>query len=166
MHTNHAFMFNSYSLAISARLTSRFLAKASQGLQFQPRYNVVRGDAMPIVVNRGGAYRLEVASWGLVPTWSRDRAQSFLTAHRSTVAERPSSKQAFRSQRCLVPATSFFAVETAGERQRVHLFHLPDEPIVSFAGIFDRWIGSDGKELQSFAIIIGAANELVVPTGD
>lgn len=159
-------MFNRYSIANTARLTSRFLARADPDLQRQPRYNVVRGDVMPIVVNRGGTYWLEAARWGLVPAWSQRPTQGFITAHRSTVAERPSSKQAFQSQRCLVPATSFFSIQTSGERHRAHLFHLVDEPIVSFAGLFDRWLDPDGTELQTFAMIVCQSNTLVQPTSD
>lgn len=159
-------MFNRYSLSTPRRLTARFLARADQGPHLQPRYNVARGDAMPIVVNRDGVYRLEQASWGLVPAWSQERSQGFITAHASTVAERPSSKRAFRSQRCLIPATSFFSIDTTGERKQVHLFHLVDEPILSLAGIFDRWVAPDGAELQTFAIIVTAPNDLVAPTSD
>src|SRR4051812_4785773 len=103
MRKTYTYMFNRYSLATTDPLTTRFLAHVDQGLQLQSRYNVARSDVMPIVVNRGGVYRVEAATWGLVPAWTREQPRPFLTAHRSTVADRPSSKQAFRSQRCLVP---------------------------------------------------------------
>jgi putative SOS response-associated peptidase YedK len=159
-------MFQRYSLVAPERLVSRFLARAAQPLRPQSRYNVGRGDVMPIVVNRGGAYHLEQASWGLVPAWAQDTSRPFITAHAATVAERPSSKQAFRSQRCLVPATSFFGIDTAADRRGAYLFRLVDESITSLAGIYDAWRGPDGTELNSFAIITCAANELVSPISD
>lgn len=159
-------MFRRYSLTTPEPLTVHFRARAAQPLRSQPRYNVARGAVMPIVVNRGDAYRLEQASWGLVPSWANDPTKSFATADAATVAERQSSAQAFRSQRCLVPATAFFAWRSETQPKQPHLFRLVDEALFSLAGIFDAWRGPDGVELRSFAIVVCAANRLVIPISD
>src|SRR5690348_16436723 len=105
-------MFNRYSLNRIQGLSSRFHVTAGEPEYLRPRYNVCRGQSMPIVVNKGGERYLEWSAWGLVPRWATDTSQDFITAAAATVAERPSSKRAFRSQRCLVPANSFFAWRT------------------------------------------------------
>ena len=159
-------MFNRYSLTTPQVLAKRFLAKATQPLSVQPRYNVVGGQRMPVIVWSGGAYRIEPMRWGLVPAWSKDSGHAFLTAYAETIAERSSSKLAFRSQRCLVPATSFFASRLDRDQRRHYLFRLAREEVLAFAGIFDRWQGPDGTELRSFAIVTCPANELVSPMSE
>src|SRR5215210_7858735 len=100
-------MFNRYCLTAPELLTERFLAKADRPIDVQPRYNVARAQVMPIVLQRDGAYRIEQMRWGLAPFWAKDPSQSFITARAETVAERPSSRKAIRSQRCLVPSSGF-----------------------------------------------------------
>jgi putative SOS response-associated peptidase YedK len=159
-------MFNRYSLTTPERLAARFLAEADQPLRLQPRYSVARGDTMPVVLFRNGAHHLERLRFGLTPSWATEHSQGFVTASAETVAERPSSKDAFRSQRCLIPADSYFAWRTDAARKQPYRFYLADEPLFAFAGIYDRWSGPDGTELSSFAIITCPSNELVAPISE
>ena len=56
---------------------------------------------------------LHTASWGLIAPWSKDREQAVksqsqaINARIETVHEKPTFRNAFKSKRCLIPATGY-----------------------------------------------------------
>ena len=57
---------------------------------------------------------LHTASWGLIAPWSKDREQAVksqsqaINARIETVHEKPTFRNAFKSKRCLIPATGYY----------------------------------------------------------
>ena len=45
-------------------------------------------------------------------------------------------------------------------------FALADGALFGFAGVAERWLGPDGEQVRSCAILTTAANELVAPVHD
>ena len=81
-----------------------------------PDYNIPPGQKILAVVQmEDGSSRAVNLHWGLIPSWSKDRAISsrLVNARAETLAEKPSFKHAYRYRRCLVPATGFFEWQTA-----------------------------------------------------
>jgi putative SOS response-associated peptidase YedK len=73
------------------------------------------GDAVPsgeilVIVNSYGKNWLDKFHWGLVPYWAKDPStgNGLINARTETVAEKPSFRRAFKSQRCLIPACGFY----------------------------------------------------------
>lgn len=105
---------------------------------------------------------IAIASWGMIAPWSKNeidaqRSQSMaINARSETVHEKPTFRRAFKSQRCLVPATGYYEWATSlGQYKTKQPFFISrdDSHLISFAGIYDRWRSPDGKIRESVAII-------------
>jgi putative SOS response-associated peptidase YedK len=85
-----------------------------------------------------------------------------INARSETILEKPSFRNAIRRRRCLIPANGFY--EWEGDipgKKKPYYIHRPDHGLMAFGGIWEHWMGPDGSELETAAIITTAANELV-----
>jgi putative SOS response-associated peptidase YedK len=131
-----------------------------------PGYNCAPTQSLPVVRRGTPGRELVLMRWGLVPAWSRGPEQlkaSTINARAETVAEKPAFRAAFRARRCLVPADGFYEWKTEGKRKRPYRFTLKDGRPFALAGLWERWRGTDGLSLESFAIIATTANAVVAP---
>jgi putative SOS response-associated peptidase YedK len=116
------------------------------------------GYAAPIIrAGNGADFRVDLAVFGLIPAWSKDRSIGKRTynARTETVAEKPSYRNAWRQQRyCLVPMERFFEPcwET-GKAVRWSI-HRRDKAPFAVAAIWDRWTDrSSGEIVESFSML-------------
>lgn len=73
-----------------------------------PRYNLAPTQIIPIVRPREEML-LEPARWGLFPHWKKDDSgPPLFNARGETVAEKPSFRDAFKQQRCLIPMDGYY----------------------------------------------------------
>jgi putative SOS response-associated peptidase YedK len=110
--------------------------------------------------DHGGLKReLTTASWGLIPSWSKDanRQASTINARAESVAEKPSFRSAFKSRRCLVPANGYFEWATeVGNFKHKQPFYISnqDGSLLSMAGLYEDWANPQtGEVLTTFSII-------------
>ena len=101
------------------------------------------GYVAPIIRANSDALRVDMAAFGLIPSWSKDRTIGRRTynARSETVAEKPSYRTAWRQRQfCLVPVTRFFEPcwET-GKAVRWSIHRQDNEPF-TVAAIWDSWI--------------------------
>jgi putative SOS response-associated peptidase YedK len=110
------------------------------------------------------ARELATVSWGLIAPWSKNseaalKSQSqAINARTETVSEKPTFRSAFKSRRCLIPATGYYEWATElGRYQTKQPFYIsstnPDQPTLAFAGIWDQWVDQNGESHQSAALI-------------
>lgn len=127
--------------------------------EFSPRYNIAPSQDVPIVRNTGDGRELLLARWGLVPHWSKEPKSSYSTinARAETVAEKPTYRNAFKSQRCLIPATGFYEWQNTDGQKWPHHISLPEKQLFAFAGLWDHW-EREGTAFDSCSIIVTAAN--------
>ena len=127
--------------------------------RIEPRYNIA--PTQPIAIARAAAAgrgRRELAHvhWGLIPPWARDPSigSRTINARAETVATKPSFRAAFRRRRCLVPADGWYEWkrEDDGSRQP-WLVRAADERLLAFAGLWERWSGPHGEEIESGTIL-------------
>jgi len=129
----------------------------------QPRYNIAPTQHVPVISN-DQPHEFSMFKWGLIPHWTKDvsKLRSMINARSETILERPSFREPFRSQRCLIPADSFYEWQQGGRFKRPFRILMQDEHVFSFAGIWDRW-QHKGLTTHTFAIITTEANELIKP---
>ena len=94
--------------------------------------------------------------WGFVEPFTK---RPMINARAETILEKPTFSQAFRTARCLVPATAFFEWEKVGEEKLKRKIALADIPIFSMAGILKTYKDENGKPFTAFSIITTEANE-------
>jgi putative SOS response-associated peptidase YedK len=155
-------MCGRYAFSEVERISDRFHTN-NHVANLLPRYNVVPGSRMP-VITRKQTNSAEVMKWGLVPHWAKDVSIGYkmINARAETVADKPSFKQPFLTQRCLVPASGFYEWQKQNGKQPYY-FHLKNQTLFSFAGLYDEWNDAEGKPLKTYTIITTRANDIMAP---
>ncbi|RPH19889.1 MAG: SOS response-associated peptidase [Alteromonadaceae bacterium TMED7] len=72
------------------------------------------------------------ALWGIKPTWSK---KLIINAQAETVATKPTFKQAFQTQRCLVPCNGWFEWRTEEGKKVKYFFEHANKMPLYMAGI-------------------------------
>ena len=134
-----------------------------------PRYNVApTQDVMVVRLSPAKEREARLLRWGLVPPWAEDAqvGHRLINARAETVAGKPAFRHAFRQRRCLIAADGFFEWQRQGRKKQPFHFRLRDEGPIGLAGLWECWRSPGGEELQSCAIIVTEANEVVQPVHD
>ena len=124
--------------------------------EMSPRYNVA--PTQPVAALReapGGAREVALLRWGLVPSWAKDLSvgSRMINARAETLVERAAFREALRRRRCLVAADGFYEWRD----KQPHHFHFKDGKPFAFAGLWERWTGSDGAPVETCTIISAPA---------
>jgi putative SOS response-associated peptidase YedK len=128
---------------------------------FPPRYNIAPSQPVAIVRNTPkGGREMALVRWGLIPSWVKDPGQfkMLVNARAETAADKPSFRAALRHRRCLVPADGYYEWTGAPGAKRPHLVRPRGHGPMALAAIFENWMGADGSELESMAILTVAAS--------
>lgn len=136
---------------------------------FPPRYNIAPTQPVGIVRNDiKGRPEFALVRWGLIPSWVKDPRgfSTLINARSEGAAEKPSFRGGLRHRRCLVPADGFY--EWTGPRgaKRPYLVRMKDHGAFALAGLADHWLGADGSELETMAILTTEANTEMAPIHD
>ena len=112
--------------------------------------------------NEAKQRELDLVSWGLIAPWAKDRSAAVksqsqaINARTESVHEKPTFRNAFRSRRCLIPATGYYEWATEvgpfDPKQPFYIHSKSGKPLL-LAGIYDRWVDSNGEIFESAAII-------------
>ncbi|OFP61933.1 hypothetical protein HMPREF2978_02165 [Corynebacterium sp. HMSC074C01] len=82
------------------------------------RYNIAPTQPIAIVRVAEETARVEPARWGLIPHWKKDLDGPLLfNARAETVAQKPSFRDAFKAQRCVIPLDGYYEWK-AGEDKK------------------------------------------------
>jgi putative SOS response-associated peptidase YedK len=145
------------SAAISD-IAQEFSTNSAPELSLPADWNIKPTNDVYIIKNQA----IEIASWGMIAHWSKsdDEAaksqSSAINARSESVHEKPTFKSAFRSNRCLLPATGYY--EWASElgkyktKQPIYISR-DDKELLAFTGIFQSWTSPSGRVIQSVSII-------------
>jgi putative SOS response-associated peptidase YedK len=128
---------------------------------FPPRHNIAPTQPIPVVILENGGRHFRLMRWGLVPAWVKDAREFALliNARAETVVEKPAFRNAMRRRRCLIPADGYYEWHTAGSRKRPYFIHRRDGVPLGLAGLAETWIGPNGEELDTVAIVTAPASE-------
>jgi putative SOS response-associated peptidase YedK len=122
---------------------------------FPPRSYVSPGSPIAIARADKDVRHLALVRWGFVPSWAKEVApgKPLTNARIETILEKASFKNAIRRRRCLIPADGFY--EWSGElgRKQAHHIARADGRPFAFAGVWEHWLGPDGSEIETAAIV-------------
>lgn len=110
-----------------------------------PDYNVAPSKKVYMVVDRdtddGVQRQLQVAKWGLVPSWAKDPkiGNRMINARVETAAEKPSFRRAWAKRRCLLPADGYYEWYAGEGPKQPFYIHRSDEASLAMAGLFEFW---------------------------
>ena len=134
--------------------------------QFPPSFNVAPTQSVPIVRNVEGARRGALMRWGLIPFFARGVPPKYSTinARIETVQTAASYRGPWiRGQRCLVVVRGFYEwqVQPDGKTKVPFYFHVNDQDVFAFAGLWDSSRSDAGDRIESCTHITVPANKLL-----
>ncbi len=104
---------------------------------FESRYNIAPGQNI-ISLSQDTANNRIVAKtmlWGLHPLWGDIKSKLIINARCETVHEKPTFKNLFRSNRCVVIANGWYEWLRENNQKRPYYFSRRDRRLIAFAGI-------------------------------
>jgi len=137
---------------------------------FPPRYNVAPTQPIPIVRLVDDKRSFALVRWGFFPAWVKDpKTFSLLVnARGESVLDKPSFRSAMRRRRCLIPADGFYEwrAARAGAPKRPYFVRPKSGGPIAFAGLWETWIGPNGEEIDTAAIVTTRANRTLAVVHD
>src|SRR6478752_8968729 len=128
--------------------------------EFRPLYNIAPSrrpgyEQAFVIQARDGQRTLRLGRWWMIPQfWSKplEALPAAFNARAEELAQKPFWRQAFKEQRCLVPATGWREFKPHGKKKQPYHFQLA-ERVFAFAGLWSRWTSPDGELVDSFAVV-------------
>ena len=151
------------------QIEKRFNAQFEDFTLFEPTQhaNAFTHPLMPIITN-DKPDTIQLFKWGLIPNWVKDKERAkeisnmTLNARVETVKEKPSFKEAIKSQRCLVIADGFYEWKTEEKRKTKYFIEHAEKPLFAFAGIWNSWANKQTGEIENtFSILTQKANSFM-----
>lgn len=98
--------------------------------------------------------------WGLWPAWVKDprKFTLLINARAESIKEKPAFKNAIRRRRCLIPADGYYEWHVSDGIKRPYFIHRRDGRPVGFAAVSETWVGPNGEEVDTVAIVTAAAS--------
>lgn len=104
---------------------------------------------------------LELARWGLHPSWAKDKGPRPINARLETVSSNGMFRGSFSSSRAVVPMTGYYEwVEAEDGGKDPHFIHHPDGALLHAAGLTAARKAEDGESWDiSFTVITREARD-------
>jgi len=138
------------------------------------RFNIAPTD--PVLAVRFNqetrARSLDPLRWGLVPHWAKDLkiGARLINARAETAASLPAFRDAFKSRRCIVPASGFYEWQKIRGAKQPYAIVPEGEALFGFAGLWENWrdkaAGQGAEWVRTCTILTGEPNELLAPIHD
>lgn len=146
---------------------------------YEPSFNCAPGQDLPVIPG-ASPDTASLQTWGFTPTWA-DESFDLINARSETVREKPAFRDAFATNRCLVPADGFYEWADLGDGKRPYRVCFADDRPFVMAGISAEWEPSsaqagldafgggtsgddraaDSTTIESFAILTTEPNDLI-----
>jgi putative SOS response-associated peptidase YedK len=160
-------MCGRYAITTMPEAMRALLAYLNQP-DFPPRYNIAPTQPVPIVRLFEGKREFALVRWGLIPAWVKDpRGFSLLfNARGESAAEKPAFRNAMKRRRCLFPADGFYEWKQDGKNKQPYFVRLKGGGPMAFAGLWESWMGPNGEEVESAAIVTTTASRSIAHIHD
>jgi putative SOS response-associated peptidase YedK len=137
--------------------------------RIRKRFNIAPTQEAPVIrAAAGGGREVRLLRWGLVPSWAKDLkvGTKMINARSEGAQEKPAFRAAIRQRRCIVPASGFFEWQGDAGRKQPFAITVPEQPLLAFAGLWERWKPAEGEPVETFTIMTTEANEQVARIHD
>jgi putative SOS response-associated peptidase YedK len=71
-----------------------------------------------------------------------------------------------RHRRCLVPATGYYEWSGRRNARAPHLIRSRTEGVLALAGLWEHWLGADGSEIETMAVLTVPATQTLASIHD
>jgi putative SOS response-associated peptidase YedK len=141
--------------------------------EFRPAYNIAPSygpgfEQAFVLQTRDGQRAIRLGRWWMIPHfWSKPLKSlpAAFNARSEELSQKPFWREAFRHQRCLVPATGWREFRAEGKVKQPYQFRL-SQRLFAFAGVWSRWTSPDGELVDSFSIVTTAPNAIAAEYHD
>lgn len=147
-------------------IEAEFNVTINQDRIFHPRYNIAPTQLIDVILEAKGERIINKLKWGLIPNWAKDDslAAKMINARAETLTEKPSFKNAFKSRRCIIPASGFYEWQKTKDGKQPFYFYLKEKAVFGFAGLYENWLDKQTGELvETCTIITTEANAVLSP---
>lgn len=119
-----------------------------------PRFNIAPRQPSPVLrLSDTGRATVELLEWGLLRADARDPLGTRpINARVESLAQRPSFRGLLGKRHCVVPATGYYEWQPVGRSKQPWLI-APATGLLAMAGLWDRWLDSGGRVVETFAVI-------------
>ncbi len=128
-------------------------------------YNIAPGSDVAVVTGERGERALVDMRWGFPATGPRAN-RLLINARSETADQKPSFREAFKKQRCLVIADGYYEWESRGKSRVPWYVHFASRGPVGFGGLFRFIPVPEGGVRPACVIMTTAANERTRPIHD
>ena len=145
----------------SSDLTRRF--HASNSYDIKDRWNIAPSQDIPTII-RKSPNKVDLMRWGLIPSWSKtiQSGYSMINLRAENIVVKPYFKRLLSLQRCLIPTSGFYEWKRLDNKEKLPYFiRLKNKQLFAFAGLYDIWKDTKGKEIHSCTIITTTPNSIV-----
>lgn len=131
---------------------------------FPGRFNVAPTQPVPVVLAERGARHFRLMRWGLWPSWLKDPNgfPVLFNARIESAGEKPAFRGALRYRRCVFLADGFYEWRREGTGRQAlkqpFAVRRADGAPMALAGLWEPWLGADGSEVDTAAIVTCSAN--------
>ena len=140
--------------------------KQDRAAEWEPVYSIAPRTKAPVVrefVDEEGELQrsLELARWGLHPSWAKDKGPRPINARMETIATNGMFRGPFSSGRAVVPMTGYYEwVEAEGGGKDPFFIHHPDGELLHAAGLTAARKSEDGEGWDvTFTIVTREARD-------
>lgn len=154
-------MCGRYRLSRRKQVLEEYFDVPSNIKDWSPRYNIAPTQPVPVIRQHPKEPRcdLSLLRWGLIPSWAKDSsAAANMINARSETATLPAFRDALKFRRCLIPADGFYEWKRSAIGKQPYCFHVNEEELFAFAGLWDRSRAQDGQWIRSFSILTTTPN--------
>ena len=160
-------MCGRYRLTAKERWLIAYFNIDPEDVEWAARWNVAPTQEVATILEdrKEPKRRFRKMRWGLVPYWAKDASfgGNTINAVSETATEKPAFREPLRRRRCLIPADGFYEWKKTGSNKQAYHIGMADDGLFAFAGLWDTWNASDGREIVSCTILTTEANALLKP---
>ena len=144
-----------------AEIASWFDAVLSNNLPPSPRYNVAPTQQVVAVAMHETQRYLVSFRWGFLRHWYKSASDRplLINARSETITTKPAFRAAFKSRRCLLPASGFYEWTKGADGGRDPWYiEGKDGSLLALAGIWQKWGRGEDRTIAC-SIVTTAAND-------